>query len=273
MTKAKITKVAVESLNEFETIDFRKINRDIRNFFRFSNEKTILVREIIKIIRPQKSYSVLDIGCGEGYFIREIHKKVKKCVALDPDPEMLAILKEKIGDSSNVFLVPKRFEDYENNEKFDITLTSHTLSFFKNKWNAIMKMLNYTKKGGKAIIVLHSNFSEQFQILEEMFRKAYEKRINHIYAEALYNHLVACGLEPKLNKVETVSKLPSLDTVCEMSYFLFRIDFQKARSDIKNLIREYLEKRTKNEYIVIKTIHGIITLQKSSDARRIEPNL
>ena len=262
MTKAKITKVAVRSLNEFETIDFRKINRDMRNFFRFSNEKTILVKEIIRIMRPQESHSVLDIGCGEGYVIREIHKKVKKCVALDPDPEMLDILKQKIGNCSNVFFVPKRFEDYENNEKFDITLTSHTLSFFENKWNAIMKMLNYTKKGGKAIIVLHSSFSEQFQILEEMFHKAYKKRINHIYSEVLYSHLVACSFEPKLDKVETVLKLPSLDTACEMSYFLFRIDYQKATSEIKNLIRKYLEKRRKNEYIEIKTIHGIITLQK-----------
>ena len=262
MTKTKITKVAVESLNEFETIDFREINRDVRNFFRFSNEKTILVRKIIKIIRPQKSYSVIDIGCGEGYFIREIHKKVKKCVALDPDPKMLAILKQKIGDCSNVFFVPKRFEDYENNEKFDITLTSHTLSFFKNKWDAIMKMLNYTKKGGKAIIVLHSNLSEQFQILEEMFRKAYKKRINHIYAEVLYNHLVACGYEPKLDKVETVLRLPSLETAYKMSYFLFRIDFQKTTSGIKNLIRECFEERRRNDYIEIKTIHGIITLQK-----------
>jgi len=261
MIKAKVTKFTVKSLNEFETIDFRKINRDIRIFFRFSNEKTILVREIVRIMQPQKSYSVIDIGCGEGYVIREIHKKVKKCVALDPDPEMLDILKQKI-ENSNVFFVPKRFEDYESNEKFDITLTSHTLSFFKNKWNAIKKMLYYTKKGGKAIIVLHSNSSEQFRILEEMFRKAYKKRINHIYAEALCNHLVACGFEPKLDKVETVLRLPSLDTACEMSYFLFRIDYQKATSEIKNLIRKYLERRRKNEHIEIKTIHGIITLQK-----------
>lgn len=262
MTKAKITKVDVKNLNRFETIDFRKINRDIQSFFRFSNEKTILVREIIKIIRPQKSYSVIDIGCGEGYFVKEIHKKVKKCVALDPDPAMLAILKQKIGVCSNVFFVSKRFEDYENNEKFDIALASHTLSFFENKWNAIMKMLNYTKEGGKAIIVLHSHLSEQFQILEEMFRKVYKKRINHIYAEAVYNHLLACGFEPKLYEVETVSKLPSLETACQMSYFLFRIDYQKAMSEIKNLIREYLEKRRKNEYIEIKTNHGIIILPK-----------
>jgi len=263
MTKNKLIKDTIKSLSEFETINFSNINRDTRIFFKFSNEKVVLVREIISIMKPKKTYSVLEIGCGEGHVIKKIYRKVKKCIALDPDPKMLDILRQKIGKVSNVVLITKTFEDYKTEEKFDIILTSHTLSFFDDKWKAVEKMLNYTKEGGKIIIVLHSNSSEQIKILREIFHKVYRKTIKHIYAEALYDRLVAYGLEPKLKKIETISKLPSIDTACEMSYFLFRIDYQKARDDVKNLIRTYLEKRRKNKYVEISTTHGIIILCKN----------
>ena len=251
-----------ENLNEFETVDFRKISEDIRDFFKFSDEKYVLTDKTVEIIEPKKAYSILDIGCGEGYVIRKICRQVKRCVALDPDQKMLEILRKHVKSNSKVVLVNKKLEDFETTEKFDVTLSSHTLSFFKDKRQAISEMLDRTKKGGKLILVLHCYASEQLQMLREMFHAIKGIEINHIYAESLYTYLAKRGFDPKLEKVETVARFPSLEIPLRFSYFLFRTDYDRTSSRNKHLIRTYLERKRHNHYVEIRTLHGIISLRK-----------
>ena len=250
-----------ENLKEFETIDFRKISGDIKDFFKFSNEKYVLTDKIVEVIEPKKSYSILDVGCGEGYVIRKIYRQVKRCVALDPDQRMLEILRRHVNSNSKVAFVDKKLEDFETTERFDVTLSSHTISFFEDKQQAISKMLDHTKKDGKLVLVLHCYSSEQLQMLREMFVTIKGREINHIYAESLYTYLAKRGFDPKLEKVETVARFPSLEIPLRLSYFLFRTDYDRASSQNKHFIRTYFERKRHDHYVEIRTLHGIISLR------------
>jgi ubiquinone/menaquinone biosynthesis C-methylase UbiE len=252
-----------EDLEKFETISHRKINEEVASFFKFSNEKNVLTREIVRIIEPKKSYSVLDIGCGEGYVLRQIHKKVKHCTALDPDKKMLETLKKHLGGKPNIFFVNKRLEDFEITEKFDVTLSSHTLSFFNNKQQAINKMLDCTRKDGRLILVLHCYASEQLQMLREMFWMIKGREINHIYAEVLEGYFSERGFDPKLEKVETTAKFRSLETLLKSCYFFCRTDCNRIHDQTKQLICDYLGRKKINHYYEIKTLHGIISVVNS----------
>jgi len=252
------------NLDRFEVIDFREISEDVRKFFKFSNEKYVLTDKIVRIIEPKKSYSILDVGCGEGYVMRRIYKQVKRCVALDPDSKMLEILRKHVKNNPKVVFVNKKLEDFETTEKFDVTLSSHTLSFFSDKRYAINKMLDYTKKDGKLILVLHCRESEQLQMLKEVFRLTHGEEINHIYAEALCRYLVKQGFNPYLEKVETVSRFPSLEIALKFSYFLFRTDYQRVNSQGERVIRTYLESKMRNHNVEIRTHHGIISLKNNA---------
>jgi hypothetical protein len=125
-------------------------------------------------------------------------------------------------------------------------------------------MLDYTKKAGKVILVLHCRESEQLQMLKEVFRLAHGKEINHIYAEALCRFLVKQGFNPNLEKVETVSRFPSLEIALKFSYFLFRTDYQKGNSQGERLIRTYLETKMRDHNVEIRTLHGIISLRNNT---------
>lgn len=250
-----------ENLNLFETIDSRKIDEYVKEFFKFSNEKYILTDKIIKVVEPQKSFSVLDVGCGEGYVVRKIAQQVKHCVALDPDPKMLDMLKRQVKDSSVIF-INKKLEDFETRMKFDVILSSHTLSFYRDKQWAINKMLDLTKKNGRLILVLHCRDSQQLEILKETFLAINGKEINHIYAEALNAYFVRQGFDPKFETVETVARFPSIKIPLKLSYFFFRIDYDEINSHKKHLIRAYLERKMQDRYIEISTLHGIISLRK-----------
>lgn len=252
-------------LNGFETIDFGKINKDVRDFLRFSDEKRVLTDKIVGIIEPTSHLSILDVGCGLGHVIRKIHRGVKRCVALDPDQEMLDILRKHVR-SNSVSFVNKTLEDFEPTQKFDITLSSHTLSYFKDKQRAVAKMLYCTKGDGKLIIVLHCQASEQLQMLEEIHFLLTRREINHIYAEALYAYLVSHGFKPKLEKLETVALVPSLEIALGLSYFLFRIHYAKASRENKRSIRAYLVRKGRDHHVGVRTIHGIITVSPIGNA-------
>jgi len=263
MTKPYSHEPIAENLNEFETMNFRKIEEDVRGFFKYSNEKFVLTDKIERIIDPKKSFSLLDVGCGEGYVIRNIYRKVKRCVALDPDHKMLEILRKYVGNNSRVVLVNSKLEDFETTEKFDVTLSSHTLSYFNDKQLAINKMLDYTKKDGKLILVLHCYDSEQMLMLREMFRLIKGREIKHIYAEVLYNYLIKQGFDAKLEKVETVTIFPSMEIPLRLSYFLFRTDYDKTSRRNQLVIHKYLERKRFNYSVEIRTLHGIINIRKN----------
>lgn len=249
------------NLDEFETVDFRKIGEEVRRFFRFSNEKDVLTDRIVRIIEPKKPYSILDVGCGEGYVIRKICRQVKHCIALDPDPKMLEILGKHVKNKCKVEIVNKKLEDFETTEKFDVVLSSHTLSFFDNKRHAIDKLLNWTKKGGRLILVLHREASEQLQMLKEVFLAIHGREINHIYAETLQTYFARRGFDPKVEEVETVARFPSFEILLGLSYFLFRTDYDTTSGQNKHLIRTYLQRKRNNHYNEIRTLHGIITVR------------
>lgn len=255
-----------EDLNRFETISFRKINEEASDFFKFSNEKVVLTNKIVRTIKPKKFYSILDIGCGEGYVIRRILKDVRHCTALDPDESMLETLKKHVGDYSNISFVNKKFEDFETAEKFDVVISSHTLSFFSKKQQIIDKMLGLTKMNGRLILVLHCYESGQLQQLMEMFRMIRNREVNHIYAETLESYFLQRGLTPKFEKVETIAEFPSIETMLKLSYFFWRIDYENAEEQIKNLIRNYLVQKKTNQHSEIRALHGIITITISSNA-------
>jgi ubiquinone/menaquinone biosynthesis C-methylase UbiE len=49
--------------------------------------------------------TIVDLGCGTGFYTVELAKHATKVIAIDPSPEMLGVLKEKLGDQQNVEII------------------------------------------------------------------------------------------------------------------------------------------------------------------------
>jgi Methyltransferase domain len=86
--------------------------------------------EMLSLLPRQRSWKVLDFGCGTGFeawqTVSELKSSVESIVCYDPSPEMLAHCKERVGDHLNaVFL--SDFAEIAARGPYDLLLTNSLL--------------------------------------------------------------------------------------------------------------------------------------------------
>ena len=70
---------------------------------RFSHSKRFITA--IKILNFRSNDKFLDIGTGDGYFLKLVNeKKIKKIVGYEPDNKMFKILKKNLSYNKNIIL-------------------------------------------------------------------------------------------------------------------------------------------------------------------------
>jgi ubiquinone/menaquinone biosynthesis C-methylase UbiE len=105
-----------------------------------------------------KTSVVADIGAGSGYYTFKIAKKVKegKVFAVDIQPEMLAIIKEKIDTQKTDNVIPVKGDEMTPNlpkDSIDMVLfvdVYHELAYPREMMTSIYQSL---KKGGKVVLL------------------------------------------------------------------------------------------------------------------------
>jgi ubiquinone/menaquinone biosynthesis C-methylase UbiE len=71
--------------------------------------------------------SVLELGCGTGYFTKELSKTNAKITAIDISPELLDYAKSQIKSDNVEFLLDNAYSTKFEDSKFDIVLGSSVL--------------------------------------------------------------------------------------------------------------------------------------------------
>ena len=250
-----------ELINQSEFYGFDKISKDCREFVRFTNEKNVLKEKIIELVKPKSHHLVLDIGCGEGFFLEKVAPLVKQVIGIDPDPKMIEKIRKKISYKDKINIIQKKFEEHYFDEKFDVVNATHVFSFFENKINVLEKMINITKDNGTIILVLHSKNSDQMSILNQ-FNKKLGKKLHHTTIENIFNTMQYKGIKGKLEQLETEINIPAFDKVVDLSYFLFRIQRQNITPEMREVIKGILKPYMTPNGFKLKTKHGIISIRK-----------
>ena len=106
-----------------------------------ADEKRQLYHAICRLMESLQPTSLLDVGAGEGCFMRRLHKHVERYVALEPDERLFARL-GKVAEGCSGDVQPYRctFEEFRSTLRFDLVLSCHTLSYFRLKSAALLKM-------------------------------------------------------------------------------------------------------------------------------------
>jgi len=94
-----------------------------------------------------QSDKVLEIGCGTGYFTREIVKTGASVTAIDISPELLNIARQEIQDINVAFLLENAYEMSFENSCFDSVVGSSVLHHLEIE-KAISEMYRVLKPGG-----------------------------------------------------------------------------------------------------------------------------
>jgi 2-polyprenyl-3-methyl-5-hydroxy-6-metoxy-1,4-benzoquinol methylase len=109
---------------------------------------------IEKIINKEKYKKILEIGCGNGSFIKKMSSKNKEVTGLE-------INKNEISKDKKFKILDETIEDHsrDNKEKYDVVMSFQVLEHIKNPIDFIDHSLNTLKKGGLMIISVPNNDS------------------------------------------------------------------------------------------------------------------
>ena len=113
-----------------------KWSEDPWNFQSSSYERERL-QVLLRVVQRYPHNSVLEVGCGEGVFTRELTKISKQVVGIDISPTALGRAKRRCPTTT---FLNVRVEDFEWHSKFDMVICAETLYYIKNVDAAIEKL-------------------------------------------------------------------------------------------------------------------------------------
>ncbi len=113
-----------------------------------------------KILSPfiKKDMTVVDLGCGPGFFtipIRSLTGKNGKIIAIDVQEEMLEILQRKISTLAvtNIEMINSSYQPFDSVNTVDFILAAYVIHELRNKKEWIQKLYTSLKNGGQLLII------------------------------------------------------------------------------------------------------------------------
>jgi len=130
--------------------DIIKIQKKVSQY---GNSIKSILRKHAKIRLSRMS--VLDIGCGNGFFEFALSRHVKSIYGIDPSLSMLknARTNNKYYKYKNVRFYKGSAESIPFVKKFDLILFSYSLHYTKNPKSVLNKILSNLKENGLLLIL------------------------------------------------------------------------------------------------------------------------
>lgn len=92
--------------------------------------------------------AVLELGCGTGYFTKEIIKTGAKVTAIDISPDLLAVARKEVGAPNVVFMEENAYRMTFPDNHFDYIIGSSVLHHLDIP-KALSEMFRVLKPGGR----------------------------------------------------------------------------------------------------------------------------
>ena len=187
---------------------------DFEKFLVHTNEKRILLKEITKEIKKLKTESLLDIGAGNGLLATPLSKEVSRYLAIEPKLSFVEKLK-----SNGLDVVQSNFP-VSISEKFDLILSSHSLSYDKENFEPfIREAFNLLNQNGVFLIITYRGQEDDWNNLLDFVGKKkmdYNRMIFNSIIELL-NNLGNVTIRKVITKVTT----DNLDDMIQALSFVF----------------------------------------------------
>ncbi len=144
-----------------------------------TNEKTILPDAIAEIIGQEQHQSCLEIGLGTApVFANKLADRFQRYTIVEKHIDAM-------GLPQNTTFLKTDWESCELNTQYDVILASHVMHYFRNKPDAIQKILNHLTPNGIAIIVVNGKDADYGPL-----KQAFSRIIQHPYSFT-YDELVS----------------------------------------------------------------------------------
>lgn len=108
----------------------------------------------IRMFRPAKGMNILDVGCGTGTHLELYQRYQCHLYGLDLSPSMLAVARERLGDTAQLDLGDATNMPYEDN-KFDLVISMLSLHEMSPETCSLVlsEIKRVLKNNGKILLI------------------------------------------------------------------------------------------------------------------------
>lgn len=214
---------------------------DFETFLSHTNEKAILLEEIVKEIQSNKYRSILDIGAGNGLLSIPLSKQVDTYLAVEPKDSFVEKLR-----SAGIKTVHDFFPtNIEGN--FDMVLSSHSISYDESKFDTFVQSAwDLVANQGQLLIITYRGQEDDWtDFMRELGHNPIDE--NRKGYNALIMLLNSLG-EVKYRKVRSTVKTDSLAEMVDALAFV-------AGDGVPEIKEQFLRKRSHIEKIIQSQYH------------------
>jgi ubiquinone/menaquinone biosynthesis C-methylase UbiE len=101
-------------------------------------------RLLYRLLAPTPGASVIDVGCGTGYFTRRLALDGLRVTGIDPDPSMLEVARARRAANERYLEADARALPFRNGE-FDYCISVTALCFIADEGAALAEMFRVTR--------------------------------------------------------------------------------------------------------------------------------
>lgn len=184
------------NFNNFGYIPKGNLFQDLYGkFFGYPNlYKRLQAKSIFEVLNLKKTDSVLDLGCGTGYFTIEMAKMARYTIGIDIDPLVKNIkVPETLKDKLEFLHAKETTLPFEDNS-LDTVFCSEVIGQLPSPSELILEVKRVLKPNGKFVVVngcghpyieeAYSNQPDFFKKLQSSFSKSFPLSYNE-YCTAL----------------------------------------------------------------------------------------
>jgi len=163
-----------------------------KRMFNSVGGKHVSLKEVnfaMKMLNPQNTDNILDVGTGSGRLARAIvQNSMASVVGVDPDKKIL-----KEGEALKTIFLSKDegkrykcvFGDGHNlpfeDNKFDKVFSFRALKYYKDPWRGIDEMVRVLKPGGELVLEITSNRSWESFVNPIIMKLSRNRKIIHFW--------------------------------------------------------------------------------------------
>jgi ubiquinone/menaquinone biosynthesis C-methylase UbiE len=114
----------------------------------------VILPNLLRIVAPTKGQSIMEIGCGEGFFARAFAKEGATVIASDIGKELITVAKEKAG-GPQYYVSPAEDLSWAKSKSQDVIVAVLTLQNMERIEPVFKEVARVLKDSGRFIFVLN----------------------------------------------------------------------------------------------------------------------
>lgn len=118
-------------------------------------QEKIIKPNLLRILGAKAGEEILDVGCGQGYFAREIRQIGAIVLGVDVAGELIKIAKDQAAKNEKYLVLSAENLTGLINNRFDAAICVLALQNIKNLQAAVSEISRVLKPGGRLVVVLN----------------------------------------------------------------------------------------------------------------------